>query len=357
MWHSSVVAMPQLAAKEILASPTASLNSQIEPQRVPGTVIIVTYQSREKIGACLRALLPQATTQGLKVLVIDNASPDRSADYVAENFPEVQLISNTVNVGFGAACNQGFAVADGEFVFLLNPDALLASDCIEKAIAYLRDTPSVGILGGKLLEDSGEIAPSARRFPSLLNKFLTLSGLSARFRQHRWLARPDYGWFDHDRVITVDWVPGAFTAIRRRDLASIGGFDERFFLYFEEVDLCRRFTKAGTRIVFHPDCVVQHEGGASSRKVAGKGFDEAGAQLRPFRLRSECLYHRKHGGLSRVLTEVGFEWLWHGVRFLANLGAGARRRAKRQGSSQMMEAIRLALHETNWGRTSPQAPW
>ena len=320
-----------------------------------GTVIVVTYNSRDKISACLEAILAQAPA--LKVVVIDNASPDHSAAFIAERFPAVELIANGQNVGFGAACNQGFAVAEGEVVYLVNPDAHVEPGSFETALTYLREHPAVGIVGGKLVDEDGGRAPSARLFPSLINKFLTLSGLAARFPRHRFLARPDYAWFGHDDVMAVDWVPGAFTAIRRADLDRLGGFDERFFLYFEEVDLCRRFGQGGAHVVFHPGCVAAHEGGASSRTVKTTEFDEAGSQLRPFRLRSECLYHRKHAGLAGVVANVGFEWLWHAARRLFHTGLGPTRAQKRRASRRLMQAIGTALHDTNWGRTSPQTPW
>ncbi|MEM7599895.1 MAG: glycosyltransferase [Verrucomicrobiota bacterium] len=185
-----------------------------------------------------------------------------------------------------------------------------------------------------------------------------ISGLAEKFPRSRILSGADYQNNDHESAFPVDWVPGAFTAIRREMLEQIGFFDERYFLYYEETDLCLRARRQGWTIQFLPEAVVHHTGGGSSRKVTSETFDEAGSQIRPFRLRSECLYHRKNRGLIALLSTMGFEWGWHRLRAcIHSFKRSESSRLKREHSTQLAREIERALADTSLGRISPTRPW
>ncbi len=322
------------------------------------SVIVVSFRSADRIEGCLRSILEQELPGGFEVIVADNASDDGSADLVAACFPDVRLIRNSENAGFAAANNAAFAQAKGELIFLVNPDSELEPDALRNAATYLDAHPECGILGGLLLDDDGERAPSARRFPTLLRKVLMLSGIAERHAESKLLGGADYRWHDHRVPLEVDWVPGAFTALRRRVIEQIGFFDERFYLYYEETDLCRRARRFGWAVHFIPDAVVRHSGGASSRKVTRHAFDEAGSQVRPFRLRAECLYHRKNGGLLAVLGNTGFEWAWHHCRRIVNrFRRDEFAAAKCRYSATVVREIETALRDTSFGSVCPPKPW
>jgi GT2 family glycosyltransferase len=138
-------------------------------------------------------------------------------------------------------------------------------------------------------------------------------------------------------------------------LEAIGFFDERFFLYYEETDLCLRAHRNGWGVYFLPDAGVTHIGGASSRTRSDLDFDEGGAQVLRFRVRSEFLYFRKNSGLRAVLTNALVEAGWHALRLIANPGAGGR--GKRAYSRAVVRNVRQALHDTRWGLESPPIPW
>jgi GT2 family glycosyltransferase len=322
------------------------------------SVVIVSYKVRDILRQCLRALFDQSEGLEIEVFVVDNASGDGSAEMVAAEFPQVRLLANDSNRGFAAANNQAFALARGDFVLLLNPDAFVRPGALVGVRAFMERTPECGLCGGRLLDSKGCLMPSARRFPGALSRLLTLSGLSSRYRNSAVFNRHDFGGFAHDRVLEVDWVPGTFTLIRKPLLDQLEGFDERFFIYYEETDLCLRAKALGWKIYFIPDVEVEHIGGASSKARDDQDYNPAAAQISLFSLRSACLYHYKHGGLMAVLANIGLEILWNLLRILWHcFRRSAESQAKVKGARNAIAMLRQALKDTDYGRLSPPTPW
>jgi len=194
-------------------------------------------------------------------------------------------------------------------------------------------------------------------FPSLLNDFLSLSGLSARYPKSRFFGRADRTWANDMDPAEVDWVPGAFSIFRREILKITGSFDERFFLYYEEVDFCLRIKRAGYRISYWPSLKVVHIGGESSRQVQRLSLSSSGSQLTLWRMRSALLYYRKHHSfLAWAAMKVEMEW--HRLRSLRNQKrAHEEALAKKEESNAVMQLFAQAWKETNGGRVSPARPW
>jgi GT2 family glycosyltransferase len=190
-----------------------------------------------------------------------------------------------------------------------------------------------------------------------LNDFLSLSGLAAKFPRSRFFGRQDNTWADQNRPADTDWVPGAYSIIRRTTLEQVGYFDEQFFLYYEEVDLCRRMKKAGYRVRYWPDVVVVHLGGESSKTVQSLRMSRSGAQLELWRMRSALLYYRKHhGSLAWLCKEI--EAAWHRVRAWKNqLSREAAYREKAEESQLIVQLLNQAWRETAGGAVSPSRPW
>ncbi|MGD9409268.1 MAG: glycosyltransferase family 2 protein [Thiohalocapsa sp.] len=319
------------------------------------SVIVVSFNTRDLLRDCLQTLYRYAGRLRLQVIVVDNASDDGSADMVAAEFPEILLIRSKVNLGFGPANNRGFEAATGRYIVLLNSDAFVDADTLPRACARMDEEPDTGLAGGRLVGRDGEWQPSARLFPSLLNEFLTISGLSAKHPASRFFGRVDRTWADPDLPADVDWVPGAFTIIRTEALERVGVFDERFFLYYEEVDLCRRIQAAGYRIRYWPDVRVVHIGGESSRTLKRLTFSGSGNQLTLWRMRSQALYYRKHHGLMAAWLSMQLERRWHGLRGLRNRLSGSAEKAEESAVIQTL--WRQAWRETEHGRSSPPQPW
>jgi len=331
------------------------------PQEHPidASVIIVSYNTSSRLRECLDHLLANPGKRAVEVIVVDNASADDSADMVSQRFPDIHLIRSPENLGFAAGNNLGLRDARGRYLVLLNPDALLTIETLDAAIDAMDMHREVGLAGARLRSPDGGDQPSGRLFPSLTNEFLTLSGLAARFPESRLFGRFDRTWARPEDTADVDWVPGAFTIVRRAALADDTLFDERFFLYYEEVDLCRRLKRDGWRIQVWPWLVVQHWGGESSRTVADEDFSDSGAQLTLWRMRSALLYYRKHHGPLVAWLAARLESEWHRLRaFKAAIqpdhASACRKRAE---STRICQLMARAWHDTLGGRISPPRPW
>ncbi len=296
-----------------------------------------------------------------EILVVDNASADGSADMVDREFSTsavpVRLIRSDINLGFGVANNVAFEAARGRYLVLLNSDAFFHPGGLRLALEHMDANPAAGIGGGRLVGRNGEAQPSARTFHSIWLDALVLTGLSNRFSHSRIFGAPDRTWADPNQSAEVDWLPGAFLIIRRETLVEAGLFDPVFFLYYEEVDLCRRVKAAGFRILYWPDIVVTHIGGESSRQLRSLQYDETAAQVVLWRMRSTLLYYRKHHGAHAWLA-LWLEETIYNLRRFRNRNSSDPSRRKRAGEFELLAGLmRKAWQETDGGRVSPPQPW
>ena len=322
------------------------------------SIVIVSFNTRDLLRECLQSLEKECAGVTKEVFVVDNVSRDQSADMVEREFPGVHLIRSDRNLGFAGANNRAFPFCRGRYVVLLNSDAFLKEHAIQRAICYMDADPKIGLGGARLTGRDDSWQPSARMFPSVLNDFLTLSGLSGKYPHSHFFGRFDRTWADQNEAADVDWVPGAFSIIRRDVLESVGYFDENFFLYYEEVDLCMRIKNAGYRIRYWPDVGVIHLGGESSKTIAGATFSKSGSQLTLWRMRSALLYYRKHHGGFGVWSAMQLESGWHAIRAWKNAGSSDPERAlKAKDSQRLVELMEQAWSETDGGRVSPPRPW
>lgn len=321
------------------------------------SVVIVSFNTKDLLRECLQSLAAECKGIETEVFVVDNVSRDGSADMVAAEFPEVRLIRSDTNLGFAAANNRAFPLATGRYIVLLNSDAFLHEGALRKAIAYMDAEESVGLAGARLVGRDGSWQPSARLFPSLLNDFLTLSGLASKYPESHFFGRFDRKWRKDPTPDDVDWVPGAFSIIRKTVLDRIGFFDENFFLYYEEVDLCRRIKYAGYAVRYLPDVVVIHLGGESSKTVQSLTMSKSGSQLALWRMRAAFLYYRKHHGAQAWLAKE-LEAMWHRIRAWKNASSSdPARKEKAEESLATVALLNRAWQETQGGRVCPPRPW
>jgi GT2 family glycosyltransferase len=256
------------------------------------SVVVVSWNTRDILRDCLRSVFEQTREVSFKVIVIDNNSGDGSAEMVRTEFPAVTLIANAENRGFAAACNQGMKVSLARYTLLLNPDTVILDDAISRCVRYADLHPDVGVVGCQVLENEDRITPTGFSFPSPLNVFLSLSGLSRAFPRSRFFGRPELSWWDRHSERDVDVVTGMFMLVRRAAIAQVGLMDEAYFVYSEEADWCYRFSQAGWRRVFTPSARIVHlDGGAKSTSQASKKMF---VQLQ----KSTMIYHKKNLGLT-----------------------------------------------------------
>ena len=263
------------------------------------SVILVSYNTAAMTCQAIETLLQSKCSFDLQLIVIDNASRDNSIQMIQQAFPQITLIENKTNVGFGRANNQAIPLLKGDYVLLLNTDAFVAPDTLGKTVAFMQTHPDVGILGVKLVGRNGDLQPSCRYFPTVLNLFLQRAGLDRRFPDVKYV--DDMDW-DHATPRLCDWVPGCYYLIRKEVIEQVGLFDPRYFLYNEEVDHCKTAKNAGWQVMFFPETEVVHIGGESAKSDGA--ISQVSRQLVALQVESELLYFRKHYGLLSVMTHL-----------------------------------------------------
>lgn len=294
------------------------------------SVVIVSWNVKALLEKCLRSVLdspgwqlvppggePSGTgLRSLEVWLIDSASSDGTAEMVHSQFPDVGLIENSENVGFTRGNNQGIARCRGRALMLLNPDTEVMGDTLATMGDYLASHPDVGVVGPRIATPDGGIQPSRRRFPTYGTAFIESTCLQQWFPRHPLLARY-YMWdAPDDREQDVDWLEGACLLARAEVVKQVGGLDERFFMYSEELDWCQRIRSAGWRVVYLSQAQILHYGGKSSDQVV------AAKHIR-FQ-RSKIAYYAKYfggfrGGLLRWFLLATYSWMWgvEGLKWLA----------------------------------------
>ncbi len=245
------------------------------------SAVIVNYASWPYTVRCIESLR-ETGYEDLEVIVVDNdrQEPPRLP-------PHTRLIRNPENVGLARAWNRGIASSTGELIVLINPDALVKSDFFELVEAFFADNPSVGVAGPRILDDDGTLQLSARKEINLLSGLFGRTSLLTRLFPESSLVKNEFpAVTELASPARADWVSGACMVVRRRVLEETGPVDERYFMYFEDADLCRMAREAGWSVYYLPHVEVTHHTGASSRSKP----------LAIWRLhKSAFLYHRKHG--------------------------------------------------------------
>lgn len=236
------------------------------------SVVIVSYNVKFFLEQCLSSLRKaidgiSLSENPVEVLIIDNASSDQSPEFLQPLFPEFQFVRNYENTGFAKASNQGLALCRGEFILFLNPDTILAEDSLDICISFLRSTPAVGALGVKMVDGSGRyLKESKRGFPGFRTSFFKMAGFTRIFPRSKIFASYYMGDLDEEQSHWVDILSGAYMMVRQNILSEVGGFDERFFMYAEDIDLSYRIEKAGFKNYYLSRTTIIHFKGESTRK-------------------------------------------------------------------------------------------
>jgi GT2 family glycosyltransferase len=268
------------------------------------SVVILNWNTRRDLEKCLRSLECPQPGIAFEIVVVDNASDDRSREMVRDLFPQARLIVNPRNLGFGAGNNVAIPQTTGRYVLFLNSDTLVQEGALAAMVHHADANPDIGILGPKLLNADGSLQYSCRRYPNLGTGFFRNTPLGRLFPHNRFASDYLMQDWDHATPRDVDWVSGAALMIRRTLLDRIGGFDDAFFMYCEDVDLCWRANHTPCspsslggsghwRVTYFPDAVIYHVIGRSSDKVPTRMTYEFH--------RSQYLFYRKHYAASTPL--------------------------------------------------------
>jgi GT2 family glycosyltransferase len=318
-------------ARRTLSDVDVTVNMSSTPNAVDYSVVIVNYNTRDLLRACLASVFGSSGDVTLEVLVVDNKSDDGSPDSVRREFPRALLIANQENAGFSKACNQGISASRGRYILLLNSDTEVFPDTFSNLKRFLDKQPSdqaIGVIGCKILNSDGSLQYSVGRFPSL---FATAADICRPPHERKFILH------GYDDAHEVDWVTGAFFLIDRQVIRDIGLLDENFFMYYEEVDWCLRAKKSGWKVVYCPYAAITHKTPLASKR------NEMSVGLAIEIRRSHLYYYRKnHRFMSYValssatLAFLALRWLrW----WVVPLGTSATRRRNREMSRALLASV------------------
>lgn len=309
------------------------------------SVLVVNYNTAHLLPRMFDTLRAASAGLNVEVIMLDNASRDGSQQVIKEQYPEIKTIFNATNVGFGRANNQCLELATGRYILLLNTDAFVAQDTLHKTLSHMEAHPECGALGVRLVGRDDSLQPSCRYFPTPLNVFLSRVGLQPMMP---WVQPVDDMAWDHLGTRACDWVPGCYMLMRRSDIDKVGLFDPRFFLYCEEVDLCKRIKQAGLQIHYLGQTQVIHLGGESAKSDAQLS---AASQISSLQIESELLYFRKHHGLAGVLSHAVLGLIGDAILALKAILKG-RWRATRPTVQNHAADLMSLLSRTGWGQSA-----
>ncbi len=290
-------------------------------------VVVVSYNTRDLLLECLASLVESTQGRSAHLVIVDNSSEDGSYEAVREAYPHATAIRNSTNLGFGAACNQGFKATDAPFILLLNSDARLTAQAFHALCYCLEQNERCGAAGCKLIDAAGAEVINTRNFLTPLNQAFELTGIEAGLGSLQRTRRPK---LDRNLVdCSVDWIDGACLMLRRAALDEAGFFDERFFMYSEDEDLCFRLRKRGWLVCFCGAGTAVHHGAASSRLYK---ID----MLRHFYLSQMLFLLKHHGPFSAFLFAVAMRTVLVLKRLLLRDGS------RREAAGEHLQALREA---------------
>ncbi len=268
-------------------------SSLVQDNAMNISVIIINYNTRDLLLECIRSVTSQKRMFKMEVIVVDNGSTDGSQHSVRVMFPEVQVIQNNTNLGFSKANNIGILKSSGRYVCLVNSDVRVIDNCLQRLMTYMDNNLSIGLIGPKILNPDMTLQVSCKKFPSHWNNFTSALGLNIIFTNSPFFSDEDMRYFKHDKIQLVDWLAGCVLFVRRTAINDVGLLDDRFFIYLEEVDWCKRFKQHGWNVLFYPGAVAIHHHGASTSKDPTRfALEHQKAFLK---------YWKKHNGLFSVM--------------------------------------------------------
>ncbi len=266
------------------------------------SIVVVSYGTRALTLECLQSIVRETRDTTYEVIVVDNASPDGSAEAIAAAFPAFRVFAQKQNLGFGAACNVAAREAKGRYLLFLNPDTVVLDHALDRLVAFAKRRPEAGIWSGRTLFDDGTLNPmSCWHRETLWTLFCRASGLATFFRRSPLFHGHTYAGWNRDSERAVDVVGGGFLLIAREAWERLGGFAPEFFMYGEDADLCIRAHGLGYHPAFTPEATIIHHGGGTRRDDATKITQVLTARARIIRKH----FPRAAQGLALALLATG----------------------------------------------------
>ena len=265
------------------------------------SIIIVSYNNLGILKDCLESIHKFTSKVNFEVIIVDNNSSEPGLREVVSLFDNLILIENEDNRGFSAANNQGVEIAKGKYILFLNNDTILVEDVFYKLIVFSDSSPDDNLIGIKLLNVDYSHQHSIVDFPNFWNTMTESLFLYTIFKRNKYFNKYWLNYFDHKKPLSVDIVMGAFILGKSTTIRRLGGFDERFYFYAEETDLCKRHSDAGGKIIFHPELKLIHIGGATATRISWFHFEN--------QHRGKIQYAQKHFKGLKFLLFLFFHYL------------------------------------------------
>lgn len=272
------------------------------------SVLIISWNTRDLLAACLESLRRSNPVCVREIIVVDNASADGSPEMVQHRFPEVRLICAGSNIGFAKGNNLAMRHAIGSIFALVNSDALVHPGCIETLATYLEQHPEVGLVGPRVIGGDGLLQRTCRHLPGIWNTLCRALALDRAFGGRGIFSGYEVSPARHEVLHETEVLSGCFCLARRSAVEQVGGLDEQFFFYGEDIDWCRRFRDAGWKMMFVPQATATHFGGGSTSKAPLRYSIEI--------LKATLKYWRKYHGVAGQAVCHGLLVLHHGLRLL-----------------------------------------
>lgn len=259
------------------------------------SIILVNYNGSKFLYNCLNSIKINLSDYDYEVIIVDNSSTDNSIQIIKDNFSSYKLICSHLNLGFGKANNLAVKESNGHYLLFLNTDTVLSENTPQKLLEYLRNNSTVGVISPKITFEDGRYQLSCGNLPSLVTEFL--DKVKYKLDNHYHFLLSQFYNRQYSKIREVGWVTGACLMIRRDLFEAIGGFDENFFMYFEDKDLCKRVKELGYEVIYYPTTTIIHLLGGSShgiKKSVSKYYRD-----------SQLYYYQKHlGKLQTFLLRI-----------------------------------------------------
>jgi GT2 family glycosyltransferase len=276
------------AAELVALTSFVSDKSLARAAHVDISIVIVNWNTRDLVLDCLRSVKDQVRDYKTQIIVVDNSSSDNSVEAIRKEFSSVMVMVNEENLGFAKANNLGLRECMGRYIFLINSDVVLRDKCISLLYEYIEQHPKIGVLGPRILNADFTLQESCKEFPTVWNTLCRALALDSAFPRFRLFSSQLMKYWSHDDIRSVDILSGCFWMVRRKALLSVGPLDERFFMYAEDKDWCKRFWTAGWSVVYYPRAEAIHLAAASSSRDPVRFYLEMN--------RANLRYWRKHYG-------------------------------------------------------------
>lgn len=301
------------------------------------SVVIVSWNARTHLFRCLKTLRSELAHLSAEVIVVDNASDDGSQNMVRESYPEVRLLVNDRNLGFSRANNIGIRETGGEYLVLVNSDVEVLGGCVESMLRYMRAHCDVGLLGPQILDSQGRVQRSCMGLPTIWNLTCRALALDSVFNKRKTFSSYMMNYQDPNVKQSVDIINGCFWMIRRDAVQQVGLLDERFFIYAEDKDWCKRFGERGWKVVYYPEAKAIHYGGASSSNAPVRFYLEM--QI------ANLKYWEKHYGKAKRSLYLAVIFLHHAIRAV---GCAARQVVRQSSSEENALKLKRNIAVLRW---------